>query len=461
MRFGARGAVLAAWLLGACAYYNGLYNANRLASDARRAEREGRSGEARSLWAQAAVKAESVATRYPGSKYRDDALLLWGQGLARTGACSRAVDPLALAADSSPDPALRGAARLALAGCQLETHQPDAAIAALTPLLDDSDSAVAAEARHLRGLAHLESGDPAAAAQDLGRLPSERVGLDLATAYLALGDVGQARRELDARVGGPFEEDRWLPLLDTLGAASPLAAEQIVDRLVERNDLTTGQRARLLLADGRRRARAGHFDAAVQRYREAQRVAPDSAAGGAAAAYLALHDLEGVTQLSQLPPTLRVLDELRRSGGLGAVIAEPAANFVGALETVLGGDDPSVGDVRLFLLGEIFRDSLELPHLAVGIFLRMAQDYPESVFAAKALLAAAALDPTCADSVATILYARYAASPYTLTLRGSEGGEQFALLEDSLAARLARERQLIRGGRFMEVDREVDGRIRR
>ena len=70
MTLGWRGALLAASLLGACAYYNGLYNANRLASDARRAEREGRAGEARSLWAQAAVKAESVATRYPDSKYR-------------------------------------------------------------------------------------------------------------------------------------------------------------------------------------------------------------------------------------------------------------------------------------------------------------------------------------------------------------------------------------------------------
>ena len=59
-----------------CAYYNGLFNANRLAADAERAERDGRSGEARSLWAQAAVKAESVATRYPGSGHRDDALLL-------------------------------------------------------------------------------------------------------------------------------------------------------------------------------------------------------------------------------------------------------------------------------------------------------------------------------------------------------------------------------------------------
>ena len=45
----------APWLLlvgaMACAYYNGLYNANRLVGEAEKAQREGRSGEARSLLA--------------------------------------------------------------------------------------------------------------------------------------------------------------------------------------------------------------------------------------------------------------------------------------------------------------------------------------------------------------------------------------------------------------------------
>ena len=70
---------LALGLLAGCAYYNGLYNANRLVKAAEKAEREGRVGEARSFWAQAAVKAESVVARYPESKYRDDALLLRGR----------------------------------------------------------------------------------------------------------------------------------------------------------------------------------------------------------------------------------------------------------------------------------------------------------------------------------------------------------------------------------------------
>jgi len=81
-----------------CAYYNGLYNANRLADEARKAEREGRRSEAQSLWAQVAVKAESVATRYPDSRYRDDALLMQGHALKEIGECLDAPFKLTLPA---------------------------------------------------------------------------------------------------------------------------------------------------------------------------------------------------------------------------------------------------------------------------------------------------------------------------------------------------------------------------
>ncbi|MDH3458534.1 MAG: tetratricopeptide repeat protein, partial [Gemmatimonadota bacterium] len=129
----ARWLVLGGGLLAACAYYNGLYNANRLAADAARAERQGRAGEARSLWAQAAVKAESVATRYPTSRHRDDALLLWGRALASTENCRRATRPLALAIDSSTDTKVVTQARLHLGRCQVQRGRPDSALTLLTP----------------------------------------------------------------------------------------------------------------------------------------------------------------------------------------------------------------------------------------------------------------------------------------------------------------------------------------
>src|SRR5918999_2122636 len=80
--------------LAGCVYYNGMYNANRLARSARKAEREGRTLEANGLWGQVATKAESVLVRHPTSKYATEAGLLRGVALARLGQCEQALEPL-------------------------------------------------------------------------------------------------------------------------------------------------------------------------------------------------------------------------------------------------------------------------------------------------------------------------------------------------------------------------------
>ena len=129
--------VVLATAVGACAYYNGLYNANHLAKEARRAERQGRTGEARSLWSQAAVKAESVASRHPHSKYRDDAWLLQGTALQSIRSCVSAVRPLELAADSSPDRNIRAEAALRAGQCRLDMAEPDSALEAVATILRD------------------------------------------------------------------------------------------------------------------------------------------------------------------------------------------------------------------------------------------------------------------------------------------------------------------------------------
>ena len=62
-----------------------MYNANRLANSARKAEREGRTFEANSLWGQVATKAESVVVRHPKSKYAEEATILRGPGAGAPG----------------------------------------------------------------------------------------------------------------------------------------------------------------------------------------------------------------------------------------------------------------------------------------------------------------------------------------------------------------------------------------
>jgi hypothetical protein len=91
------------------------------------------------------------------------------------------------------------------------------------------------------------------------------------------------------------------------------------------------------------------------------------------------------------------------------------------------------GDLRLFLLGEAARDSLEAPQLAHGIFMRVLSEWPDSPYAPKAVLAAQQLDPEWADSGRVLLETRYLGSPYLAMIRGEEA-TAYRFLEDSLGA---------------------------
>src|ERR671917_1675773 len=103
---------------GGCVYYNGMYNANRLASSARKAEREGRTFEATNLWGQVATKAESVLVRHPHSKYAEEASILRGLALAKLGQCEQALGPLNRVTVANLQAELREDTWLAAGRCQ-------------------------------------------------------------------------------------------------------------------------------------------------------------------------------------------------------------------------------------------------------------------------------------------------------------------------------------------------------
>ncbi len=429
------------WTLGvaavsACAYFNGLYNANRLARDARKAEEQGRSGEARSLWAQAAVKAESVAVRYPESKYRDDALLLMGRALRETGSCNRAIEPLRVAADSSPSPTLRTRARVVLGECLVELRRLDSAVAVLTLVESEVDSGLAAIALLWRGRALLQQGRYEAAVNDLLRIGGHDAAFDLAVAYAGLDSLDLAMETLEARVDGPYQDAPWLAALDSLGARDRHRATALVDRLVALPGLTAGQRARLLLADGERRASLGDQARAAERFAAAERVAPDSVEGGAARGQLAVAELRQIGDIQSLRRLLNTIREAARLGGPAARIASPFIPILQTVTVVLEDRQVASRDLWLFALAEAVRDSLGAAPLAAALFQQLQVDHPTSFVAPKALLAAAALDPTVGDSILVVLRRAYPDSPYTRALHG-EAGPAFAAAEDSLRALLA------------------------
>lgn len=421
-------------LVAGCAYYNGLFNANRLAKEARRAEREGRTSEARSLWSRAAVKAESVATRYPKSKYRDDALVLQGLALAQIGACSQAVAALGVAADSSPDAAMRTRARLLMGECWLTLRQPDSARGAVTPVVEGGGPSDRAQALLLRGEAHLRLGADEAALADLTASGLPDAAFPRAVALARLGRADAAVALLEDAVARPYVESGWLEALDSLGARAPHRASGLVDRLIAAQRLGPGQRARLLLADAERLRTAGDTARAAPRFAAVADAVPDSAEGQVARVY---RTIEATLAAQTVEAVDTLLDSLQAATGSGGAAVRAAGRFQSVLIRTEQALRETGTPLQLFLAAEDVRDSLRAPELASALFQEVERRHPASVVAPKALLALAWLHPGDADSLIARLETHYPESVYTLALRGV-AGDRYRAVEDSLR-RLGRE----------------------
>jgi hypothetical protein len=445
-----RGLALALLATG-CAYYNGLYNANRLAREATRAEREGRSGEARSLWSQAAVKAESVVSRHRKSKHWDDALLLQGRALARTGACNQAVGPLGVAADSSTDARLGIEARLLRAECHLQLREPESTLVAVDPVFTIGEATEQSRAHLLRGQALLRLGRDAEALEDLAASGRGEAEFDRAMALTRLGRRSEAVATLEQLASGPYDEGLWLPALDHVGAGEPASVSGLIDRLAGDPARGVGERLRLWLQDGRRWLAAGDSATAGTRFTQVRGLAPDSVEGRSARAHLVVFAAERATSWSQVSDLLDSLNEALNLGGEPVRVGGMHLSVLTRAHFGLANNGSALG---LFLAAEDVRDSLVNRALSASLFEQVEDLYGASALAPKSLLAIAALRPDASDSLVRVLQDRYPESPYALVLAGA-GSEAFQAAEDSLmrAARDAR-----RGIRGEGVD---PGRTRR
>src|SRR6267378_3912138 len=134
-----------------CVYYNGMWSAEQLAKEARRAEQRGSPFDARSFWARAAVKAESVVVQHPRSRWAEPALVLQGEALAKSGACDRAAVPLGAAARAARSDALRERAALAQAECTLAGNAPATVARQVADVMQSRDAGRRSEAAFLTG----------------------------------------------------------------------------------------------------------------------------------------------------------------------------------------------------------------------------------------------------------------------------------------------------------------------
>ena len=413
-----------------CAYYNAMWSAEQHAKGARKAEAQGQESEARSEWAQAAAKAEAVVIKHPKSRWVDDALVLQAEGLARSGSCEDATDVISHARPVAKEVGLRERLDLADAQCSLAAGRPVQADAAVDGVLKSKDRARRSRAEYYAGQAAVLRLDYGAAVEHLQRSREPAARPVLAHALLATGRAAEAAAVIDTIGGDPtFEIERADLLAQLATVGGPEMASATLERLLAHTRIPFAEQARLLIADGDRRAAQGDYQAADARYRRAIAVTdPVSSEAGMARVRVQRLLVIQATQRSDLTPVIVELRDLSR-----AETGNTDAKHL--LDLVSQATRSPASSGAGFRIAEIVRDSLGAPALAGQLFLEVAASDTGSLYAPKALVAAILLLPDRHDSIAAILDTRYAASPYTRAYHG-ESSVTYAAAEDSLAREL-------------------------
>jgi tetratricopeptide (TPR) repeat protein len=418
----------------ACVYYNGMYNANRLAKSARKAEHDGRTFEANGLWGQVATKAESVVVRHPTSKYAAEAHILRGVALARMGQCEQALPPLAGVATASVSTSLEEEALLAFGRCQVATGNPDAGDAAFVQLLDSKDPDHRREAQYQHARLLRQTGRYEEALHAIPDARDTRTKTERFLALAATGKLSPAMALADSLITPADSVKHWDSLVVELGGENAVAASSLVDRIQTMASRTRDAQAKLLLEDGLRLVPVDTARAA-QRFRQVAALGENTAAAGRAGLELLRLDLRHVRRPEDLAPISAKLENLARQ-------APPMAEEIGLLSArvdevhragVSITPDSVQGDLQLFLAAESARDSLVAPFLAEAMFRRIPDGFPASPYAPKAILAVQHMNPAWVDSARALLEGRYNTSPYLAMVRG-ETTDEYRVLEDSLGA---------------------------
>jgi hypothetical protein len=412
-----------------CAYYNGMYNTRKFTGQAEKAEREGRTIDASTAWGQVTVKAETLLARHPDSRYAPEARVLMGRAYAKLGDCTSARGALEPGLGMIQDTVLEREGRLALARCLVSLGEAQRAVLTYQRLYQTaSDSQrVILRPELLTAL--------------------QRAGAWSEALQLASDSTSTTRRIRLLLLAGAGQRDEMLALADSLAAAGdtlapwdsasavagrvdPMAGSRVVEAMLRLDSINPERRARVLLADAARLAPVDSGQAMLRLRQVLAATAPEdlSARARLEMVRLRLRYVENLADLDTIAADLRRATE-------GSPLAGEAQTLGASLDQLISlRDSVSVatpaGDMRTFLAGELARDELHAPLLARQLFVRVADLWPASPYAAKALLAARVVAP--ADSALRVrIETQYTADPYVLAVRGEEV-PALRSLEDSL-----------------------------
>jgi hypothetical protein len=414
-------------------YYNGMYTAERLASQARRAEREGRTFDAASLWGQVAVRAESALVRHPRSGWSDRARVLQGTALSRMKDCHRALVPLEAAMVGARNTEVAEQAALLVGSCRIEVGDPIGASSAYGRLTNSKDAGRRSLALLAHGRTLRLSGRYAEALDELAGSADPRARGERAATLAALGRVPEAVGLADSLV---LEGDTTAPY-DSIHAGvarhDPAAAVQFVDHLAVAIALPAALRAALLLQEGRRLLEIDSVAADRRLAEAAQTAGHGSPIQAEALLQTSTSRIARTESAAVLREEADRLDDFSETAGRSdpraAELAATARRVALAADSTPAGAPR--GDLRLFIAGELARDSLGATRFAALQFHRIVTEWPASEYAPKALLSLIVLEPAQADSLRELAQAQYGSSPYMLLASGAEA-PNFAALEDSL-----------------------------
>jgi tetratricopeptide (TPR) repeat protein len=431
-------AVLGVVVFSGCAYYNTLYNSQRLYDEAEGFHRIGLDSLAEARYQDVIRK---TADAYRGRPTGEDAahtLFLLGRAQLRVGQPREARAALAQAARLTREPGLRPQILVHLAVASSRIGEETAALG----LLDEAFTGELAgqalgEAYLLRGHLRLRQASTAKGWDDLDRAAATDPGVavEAGVARLRWGvhhrDLQRSRSALARLLVHDAAGERVDTIGDLVLAAaagwSPSVAATLLGD-VEEASWDRAARSRLGLQQARLMYLAGDTAVAEEL---AWRVARGRGESVARARLLLAHwVLDRTRDLGDAQSVLPIL--------LPAGDEPEVAELVDAVEALdrfsgIGLDEP----LGWFAAAEVARDRLEAPILARGLFLAYVDTDPGDPWAPKALLAA--LDVSADAEDQAWLRGRLEAhrnSPYVQAARGGSA-TGFEALEEELRVRLS------------------------
>jgi hypothetical protein len=382
---------LALLLVSGCAYYNGVYNAERAGRTAERQWTRGEYNSASDSFRISAAHAETVLARFKKSRWRNQALFLAARGAALADDCARARPRLNEYLSLRDEPAERvDRARVAAAACLLADNKAFDAESSLKSLLQHEEIEVRQAATLISARAALAQGEPDRAQQLLARIPGNAAAWEnLAAAMLATDYVAAESLLVTRAIVGEWRSDVPRQMATLWAAGRRDGVVRIADQF-GRSRAPVNNRAQLLLQVSDLSAAAADSATARRLAREAQRVGLTAAYEGPVAARLLALDISGMSAIED------VRERLKRDSALARGTPQLQQLVHGVLLVELGLKRADRFGAGLFLAAEFARDSLRAPALAHALYRQVERDYPTSPIAARALAAAALLVPDSA-----------------------------------------------------------------